>query len=307
MSADGSHRTAQREDLSGGLLVALSSLLFGIVVIFGRFMADSGIPVSGLLAIRFALCAVILAAVLVATGRPLAASEGERAGLIIAGVAGYAVESSFFFAALRHGNAAPVTLLFYTYPVFVAIASWALGRGRPTRLTVVSLALGVAGASLVVAGGGDLSIQTLGVVFALCSAVTYTGYILGADRVLKRTQPLTGSLWVSASASLGLGVLALATRSFRAPDGWGDWAPILGMSVATAAAFVCLFAGLQRLGAVRTSIVSSTEPLAASLLAVAFLGESVGLAVAVGGALIVGGAIIASLVLVVPPAEPPIP
>lgn len=79
------------------------------------------------------------------------------------------------------------------------------------------------------------------------------------------------------------------------------------MAVATAGAFVCLFGGLRRLGAVRTSIVSSTEPLAASLLAVAFLGESVGLSVAVGGALIVGGAIIASLALAAPPAEPPLP
>jgi drug/metabolite transporter (DMT)-like permease len=68
-----------------------------------------------------------------------------------------------------------------------------------------------------------------------------------------------------------------------------------------------MFAGLQRLGAVRTAIISSTEPLAAALLAVAFLGESVEASVALGGVLIVAGAVIASAALGTAPADPPIP
>jgi drug/metabolite transporter (DMT)-like permease len=141
----------------------------------------------------------------------------------------------------------------------------------------------------------------------LCSAITYTGYILGAERVLRRTQPLTSSLWVSGAASAGLTIFAAVTGSFRIPSTLEDWLPIVGMSVATAAACVCMFAGLQRLGAVRTAIISSTEPLAAALLAVAFLGESVEASVALGGVLIVAGAVIASAALGTAPADPPIP
>jgi drug/metabolite transporter (DMT)-like permease len=174
-------------------------------------------------------------------------------------------------------------------------------------MTVASLMLGVGGAVIVVAGGGDLSIQRLGVVFALCSAITYTCYILAADRVLRRTQPLTSSLWVSGAAGIGLAAFATVRGSFRAPAGAEQWLPIIGMSAATAGAFVCLFAGLRRLGAVRTAIISSTEPLAAALLALALLGEAIGAAVAVGGVLIVAGAAIASIGLETPPAEPPIP
>jgi drug/metabolite transporter (DMT)-like permease len=296
-----------RAGVIGGALVAASSLLFGIVVILGRITADSGLPVAAVLAVRFAGCALLLAAVLVATRRPLVAVEGERAGAVFAGVGGYAVEASFFFAALRHGNAAPVTLLFYTYPVFVTLASWPLGRGAPSAPTIVALALGIGGAGLVVAGSGQLAIATLGVILALCSAVTYTGYILAADRVLRRTQPLTSSLWVSGAACVGLAAFALVTGSLALPTRAADWLAILGMSVATAAAFVCLFAGLQRLGAVRTAIISSTEPLAAALLAVAFLGESVGLSVAIGGVLIVAGAVVASIGVGAAPPEPPIP
>jgi drug/metabolite transporter (DMT)-like permease len=67
------------------------------------------------------------------------------------------------------------------------------------------------------------------------------------------------------------------------------------MGVASAGAFVCLLAGLQRIGAVRTAIVSATEPLSAAFLAYVFLDESVSPGTALGGALILAGAIVASV------------
>jgi len=52
---------------------------------------------------------------------------------------------------------------------------------------------------------------------------------------------------------------------------------------------------LQRIGAVRTSIVSATEPLAAAIFGYLMLDETVGIGTAIGGALILGAAIMASL------------
>ncbi len=292
----------------GGLLVGLASVLFGTVVVLGKLALRRGLPVFSMLAVRFGIAAAILAAVLAVLRRPLAAARGERLGVVVLGVAGYAVESAFFFSAIRHGSAAAVTLLFFTYPVFVTLLSWALGRGRPTRLTVVSLVCAVAGAAVVVGTGGGLTIATLGVVLALTSAVMYSCYLIGADRVLRRTAALTSSMWVAGSAAVGLGAYALATGAARAPDGWREWGPILGMGLATAGAFVCLLEGLQRLGAVRTAIIAATEPLATAMLAFLLLREAVSLGTAAGGALILAGAVTAGLARVgPPPAEPPIP
>jgi drug/metabolite transporter (DMT)-like permease len=58
---------------------------------------------------------------------------------------------------------------------------------------------------------------------------------------------------------------------------------------------VCLLGALQRIGAVRTAIVSATEPLSAAFLGWVFLGESVSVGTALGGALILAGAVAASL------------
>ncbi len=280
----------------GGLFALSAAILFGVVVVFASMLADRGMPVTATLALRFGIASAILAVVLAALGRPLVPARGERVGAIALAVLGYAVEASFFFAALAHGTAAAVTLLFYTYPVVVAIGSWlVLRRGVPPRRTLLALALASVGVAIVVGVGGSLVIEPIGVALSITSAVIISGYMLGADVVLRRTQPLTSSMWVAGAASVSLFAASIASGRWRAPDGWAEWGPVLGMAVATAGAFVFLLAGIRRIGAERASIVSSAEPLAAASLAWVFLDQSVGLGVAVGGGLILAGAVVASL------------
>ena len=275
--------------------MALSALCFGSVVVLGKHELEGGITVYSLLAIRFGVAAVVLFALLVALRRSLAAAEGERAGLALLAVCGYAVEATLFFLALEHGTAAAVTLLFFIYPVVVTLMSWVVGGGRPGRLTLLALVCAVSGAAVVVATGTGLSIQARGVVAALGAATTYSVYLVGTDHVLRRTSPLTSAMWVSAGASLGLFAFAALTGNGSFPDGWGEWWPVIAMGLATAAAFVCLLEGIRRIGAIRTAIVSAMEPLAAAALAVVFLGESVTGGIALGGALILVGAVATSL------------
>jgi drug/metabolite transporter (DMT)-like permease len=283
-----------RDETVGGLLVGLASVLFGSVVIFGRYTLEEGVSVPSMLAIRFAIGAILLGLALVATRRPLLAASGERRGLAVLAVCGYAVESSFFFSAVEHGTAAAVTLLFFTYPVFVTLGTWALGRGAPAGMTMLALACAVGGTAVVVGFGAGLAIEPVGAVLALASALTYTGYLIGADTVLRRTNPMTSAMWVSGGASLGLFAFALVSGQWTAPTAQAWW-PLLGMGIASGAAFACLLSGLQRLGAVRTSIVAATEPLSTAVLAFVFLDESVTPATIVGGTFILVGAVIASV------------
>ena len=302
-------RTPRNSDAVGGLLIAVSSLQFGVVVVLGKIVTDGpkGMPVPAMLAIRFAVGAVLLLAVLLVLRRPLTPARGERVPLAALAIFGYAVEASLFFLAVQHGEAAAVTLLFFTYPVFVTIGSVLLGQGIPGRVILGSLAAAVAGSALVILSGGGLAIEGLGVAFALGAAAVYSCYLLGADVVLKATEPLAGAMWVSLFAALGLAVYAVVAGEVQAPDGLRQWAPLVGMGAATAGAFVCLFAGLRRLGPVRTSVVAATEPLAATVLAFLFLDEPIRAGVVAGGVLILAGAIAASLARAAPRLEPEVP
>jgi drug/metabolite transporter (DMT)-like permease len=276
------------------------------VVVLGK-VVERDLPVPSMLAIRFALAAAILVIALALRRDPVLPARGERLPLAALGMLGYAFESAMFFLALRHGQAAAVTLLFFTYPVIVALASWALGRGAPGWLLGGSLVSAVTGAALVVLASGGLAIQPLGVLFALLSAISFSGYLILADMVLKRTGALAASMWVSAWAAVGLVLYAFVAREAQSPADAIQWLRLGGMGAATAGAFVCLFAGLLRLGPVRTAIVSAAEPLAAAVLAAVFLSEPVRPSVAAGGALILVAAVAASLARARSPGEPPVP
>jgi len=301
-------RSTRHFDLVGVGFILLTSLQFGSVVVLGKIATRAGgLPIASLLAVRFALSAALLAAALVVVRRPLRAASGEGWRLAVLGVAGYAVEAAFFFAGLKHGTAAAATILFFTYPVVVAMISFAIGKGLPGWVLGGALLAAVGGAAVVAVAGGGVDIDGLGVALELGSSLTFAFYLVGADVVLKRTDPVVGAMWVAGAAAVGLAVYAIATGDAQLPEGWHQWGPVLGMGAFTAGAFATLFVGLRRLGAVRTAILSASEPLTASVLAAIFLGERVGAGTAIGGVMIIGAAVAASVARAQAPREPSIP
>ena len=75
----------QRRDVLGGLLTATAALLFGSIVTIGRVETIRDVPVTSLLAIRFAVAAAVLAAVLVIGRQRLVPERGERWRLVVLG------------------------------------------------------------------------------------------------------------------------------------------------------------------------------------------------------------------------------
>ena len=288
--------------MAGGLFTATAAVVFGTIVTIGRSEALRDVPVSVLLAIRFAAAALLLALILVAVRQSLRPARGEWWRLLLLGAVGYGVEAAFFFLALSRGTAATVTLLFYTYPVWVAVLSAVLGMGRPGLLVGGALTAAVVGAGVVVASSGGLDITTLGILFALASSLTISFFLIGLETLVRRTTPLVSSMWIAGAAAAGQGAVAL-TSGERLPAWPGEGVPILAIGALTTVAFSLLFLGVRRLGAVRTSIISSLEPVAAAVLALIFLGEALRPGVLVGGLLILGGAIAASLARGVPQPE----
>src|SRR5919108_556128 len=138
-------------------------------------------------------------------------ARGEWGRVLLLGAVGYGVEAAFFFLALGRGTAATVTLLFYTYPVWVAVLSAVFGMGLPGILVGGALAAAVVGSGVVVASSGGLDITTLGILFALASAVTISFFLIGLETLVRRTSPLASSMWIALAASAGQAAFSLTT------------------------------------------------------------------------------------------------
>lgn len=270
------------------------AVLFAFVVILGKEVQDGRLPFV-MLALRFAGQSALLLGLLVVTGRTLLPAKGERLALALAGTIGYGSEAAFYFSALNHGSAAAVTLLFYTYPVWVMLATIGLDRKAPPGWLFAALGLALAGSAIVVLGGGSADITSVGIVLALCTSFAYSAYLIGTDRHVKRTDPMTAAAWLGVGAATANVVYGAAFGALQPPAPGSGWR-LVAMMVFSAGAFVAMLGGLQRVGAVRNAIIGVMEPLTVAVLAYFLLDEPITAAVAIGGTLILGGAVIASLI-----------
>lgn len=301
VATDRRARTPQQE-LLGSVLSGLMALQFAVVVLFGKNVAAGELPFP-MLALRFAGQSVLLLLVLLLLRKPLLPAPGERLPLVLASTIGYGTEAALFFSALNHGKAGAVTLLFYTYPVWVMLVTIGLDRRMPAGRLFVALLLALGGSVIVIVGGGEVEVAPLGIVLALATSATYTAYLIAADRTVRRTDPVTAAAWLGGGAATANVVFAFAFGVTDLPSG-SSWPYLVGMAVFSAGAFAAMLGGLQLVGAVRNAIIGVLEPFTVAVLAAIFLSEPITAPTTIGGLLILVGAVIATLVRTTSTAEP---
>lgn len=295
-------------DRVGIVLCLVSAAGFGAMAIFGKLAYEAGVTTLTLLLVRFALGAAIFAGVLAA--RPvLRPRRPQRRALAIGvalGAVGYATQAGLFFAALRRMDAGLLALLLYTYPAWVTLSGFLLGREHPTPRRLVALALSSAGLVVVLAGASSGDFDTLGAVMGVAAAVTYTVYILVADDVGPALPPLALSTLVCAGAAttfLVVGALAGELRLDFDAEGW-LWLALIA-AVSTALAIAAFFAGMARVGPSTASILSTFEPVVTVTLAFLAFDERLAPIQLAGAALVLAAALLLAAPARTPEAAPP--
>lgn len=292
-AGDARARSGGASDLAFAALGGLGAFCFGLTVLFSRGVARDGLPPPTALGIRFGVAGLLLLGMLAVLRRPLLPPRGERWRALALGLCLYAVESSFFYAALQRGTAAAVTLIFYAYPAVVALSEVALGTVRLRAPLLAALLLAIGGGATVAAGGGRVVITGTGVLLVCGSIVFFSLYVLAGARALRRTDSLTAAAWTAIGASSGVLLAGLGTGAHRRPT-LGALGAVTANGFATAAAFTLFFVVLGRIGPTRTAIVMALEAVTGVVLAAVFLGESVRPVVALGGVAVLAGAVLAA-------------
>jgi drug/metabolite transporter (DMT)-like permease len=283
--------------ISGAMLCLASAVAFGAMAAFGTLAYDNGATVGTLLAVRFAVAAVLLWALLLARGglREVRSARRRDVALALAlGACGYAAQAGCYFGALQRIDASLLTLLLYTFPAIVAVAAVALGRDAVDARRVTALLLTCGGLALVVGAAGAGGLDTLGAALALTAAVLYSAYILVSEGVARRVAPRVLSALVCSGAAVSLVAGSALLGDLRpgelTPAGWG-WLACLSV-ISTVAAISLFFAGLRRVGPTTAAILSTVEPLVTVLLAVLLFGEALGALQVLGGLVMLAGLLV---------------
>lgn len=273
-------------------LTVLSATGFSTLAIFIKLAYAAGANTLTIMTVRFLLASLLLWIILAWRNVNPRLSSTLTIQLFLAGFIFYGAMSALFCLSLLYLPASLAAMILYTHPVLVTILSVLIGDETFNWRKGLALTTSFAGLSLVLGISFD-TVRPLGIVLALGSALFYAIYIVLSNRLLKKVDTLLASTYICSAAATAFTLVCFAAGDFvyqLPPQGWLAMVSIA--LFATFLAILCFFAGLSRLGASNTSIVSTIEPAITVILSAALLNESIALVQIGGGILILAGIVI---------------
>lgn len=245
----------------GAFLVFLSAVGFGLIPIFALYAYKGGANVNTLLFLRFTAAAIFFFILIMVRGIKFQLTRSHVLSLFILGSVLYTLQSNFYFSSVKFIPASLAVLLFYTYPVFVALLSSLVIREKLSGQTLASIALSIIGLIMVL-GNSFNNINPLGIMLAFGSALVYSLYIVLGNRVVHQLPALLTSAFVTLFASISYLLMGISTSCIKLDLSAGAWVAVAGIVLfSTIMAILTFFRGIELIGSTKASILSMIEPL----------------------------------------------
>jgi drug/metabolite transporter (DMT)-like permease len=260
------------------LLVAVTAV-WGSTFFLIRDLVEH-VPSADFLAVRFAIAAVVMAAVF--RRQMLALTRREVLIGVGLGVL-YGLAQLLQTVGLEHTDASVSGFVTGTYVVLTPVLGAVLLRDRIPGSTW--LAVGLATVGLAVLSLRGMSVG-FGEAVTLAAAVLYALHIIGLGRY-STAASATGLATVQAFVITGVTLVGAVPDGITLPQGGGQWASLLYMALVAGA--VALWAqtwAQSHMPATRAAIVMTMEPVFAAFFAVLLGGESLTARMLLGGGLV---------------------
>jgi drug/metabolite transporter (DMT)-like permease len=267
------------------IAIAFAACGFGGVSVLAKLAYDAGAAPASLFAARVILAGLILS--------PFALPRGSnltRRSLVLttgAGVA-FAAAGLLEFQALARLPASVLVTVIFTSPIWIALGSWWLRRAPPRAPACAAFGVVVVGLLLLVGGPGESTPDPVGLGLALSASFLFATVFLLIEALVGREPWARAMAGIAATAALVAGALHAggaigeltdpATRPYT-----------VAVGALTATSLLALGYGMGRTSAFSAAVIAGVEPLAAALLAVLLLGESMGPIRVLGAVAVVAG------------------
>lgn len=294
----------------GYALYLAATVLFAVNGSIVKAILQSGVSATSLSEVR-ATGAFVILFIIVAITRPraLRIRRSEWKLLLAYGVIGVSMTQYLYFVALERLAVGIALIIEFTAPIFVVL--WVrFGRRQQVRSSVwVGLVLALSGLALIAEVWQGLSLDLLGVAAAFGAALALALFYVIGEHQRRGHAPrdaLSLTMWGMGGAMLFWAVVQpwwfFPWESYvgeSAPlGGVGPTFPISALAMwmivlGTVVPFTLAIASLAYISAAQASTVGITEPLIASLVAWAALGEVLTPVQMVGGITVLVGVYIA--------------
>lgn len=268
----------ESDHLKGFLLALIASVLWGISGTFAQFLFQQrGINVEWLITARMLISGFMLLLIASFNKNPdlwnIWKIKKDAFQLVLFSITGIVAVQYTYFAAVKHSNAATATVLQYAGPVLIAIYLAFKDQKFPKILEFVAILLAVLGTFLLVTHGDihSLSISRIAFFYGIASAIALAIYTLQPISLLKKYSPTVIIGW---GLFIGGVVFSFVKAPWNVEGNWDVYTYSFTSFIillGTFAAFYFYLKAVKLIGAQKTSLLTSAEPLSATVLAILWL------------------------------------
>ncbi|MDX2191982.1 MAG: EamA family transporter [Gemmatimonadales bacterium] len=272
------------------LAIVIAASLWGVSgVVAKQLLVGADLAPTGLIVLRLGGTAACLGALLAAIDRRALELPRRAWGMAALGGVMMCLLQLFYYLTIRQTNVGTTVFLEYLAPTLLVLWGWSRGTTRFERWSVLAVAAALAGSYLLVGSGGRLQLTPSALLTGLACALCLAAQTLCFEAILVRgVSQLTASTWVVTAATATALVVGDASALWRTPLTTPNVLAVLYLVVgAMVIPLLLMLYALRRLGAARTGIASTLEPVVASIAAALVLGEAMRPPEWAGGLLIV--------------------
>ena len=258
---------------------------YGSALALSRLTYDHGVTPSTLVLLRYVALSVALGAWLAMTRKLRLPRLSLLASMLLVGVLSYIITFANL-SAILYIPVSLTTIIFYTHPALVVLATAAAARSRVNGVELAAVGAAFCGLFVALEVSFD-SLHPLGLGFAGVSALTVATLYLISNRLLDSID------FVEITFYMALGATALAVLALLVQGGWTmpqsttGLALVVLVTVIFMLAITFMFLAIELIGSVPTSMLTNVEPLTAIAVAVMVLGEPLPFVVAFGAVIVV--------------------
>ena len=276
-------------------LIALSGILWGLMGLFTTPLKANGIDSVSIIAIRSAITAVMLGALLLFFDKKLFKIKlcdlWRFAGM---GIVSFSFFNICYLKSIELNNSlGTACILMYTAPIFIMLLSSLLFKEKITLIKTVCLILAVAGCALISGGG---SVTPLGFIFGIGSGLGYGLYSIFSIYALKKYSFWTSTFYAFCFSALSLLPFCKWEKVISATVSNPNTILLfLGLAIViTVLPYIIYTCGLKKVPASEASVIACVEPLVAALVGLIFYEQTMGFVGIFGMALILIAVVILS-------------
>jgi drug/metabolite transporter (DMT)-like permease len=282
-----SSNSPAQSKLLGYAFSVIAAICFGCSLVLARVYYDYGTNPESIIVMRFAVLLALLLIWNLSRGKSLALPTKLAVGSLLVGMT-YFIGIGSYLSAVAYLPVSLAVLIFYTFPIVVAIITAGLAKRWPHPLQMVALLVAFAG--LIISLDVQLvGLKTIGLVFAAFASLGIAINMIWSSYFLKQVPTTVFGFYMSIGTLLISSIVVLNRGSFELPQSKEGLWVFVAMLMSFIVGYFSIYNAIRIIGAAPASTILNLEPVVTIVFAVLLLGELFNMQQLFGGAIVLIG------------------